>query len=965
MANDISARKKIGYALTIALSAVLMIFAFCGRFFNSGLKVVANFFVGSFGMAFYGLMIATIVICSFALAGKHSKVPAKYVVHFVLMFVEIVLLTHMYSTQFLLYSGEDSTQMISYAEYVNYVYNYYSIVPTFGGVVFGSIVYGLQKVITIYATSVLLFGMLAWSVIMTGDFFYSYFTGKLSLIDKPKASSVSPVAPEVAQPVREDPIANERASAYDILFPEQNRDYNNYDRDIFGVAPQSKLDDRPAQTSTKEQAADILGIPNVRPVAEPETPEDDEMGAGNGFFDHPDKLFDKSSPLPWQTERTNDSKQNDDKSSDPSFEESAKSTNVSKTKTRTVITETEDEDGGKWLTSEIIPEEPTNDIEVDAADIYTESDHDDVPAETEAYVQTEDHAEEELAFNEPEAIVPEETAEAVREKTDNIVEVAQEPEQDDGSQLIAIEKLKEVPGGIQMGYDFHTKAEVEKAQKKIHKYPKYIVPPFDILEEAVAVEDTEQAFREKAAEAIVQKLAVFGIKIQSEYYVVGPSVTRYAFRVLSERTKMSDFNRYSMDIKACLEASNDIIIQAPIPGTNLIGIEVANKTIRTVKLRNLLESKEFRESKAKLAIVIGQEISGKIIIADLAKMPHLLVAGTTGSGKSVFMHSMIISLMYKYGPEYLRFIMVDPKQVEFKRYEGVPHMLTSEPINKTEDALASMDYLINEMESRYSLFKQSDVVDIGEYNLQVNPKIQQRLPYLVLIVDELSDLMASARKQFEAKILKLAQKSRAAGIHMVLATQRPDVSIITGTIKTNFSCRVALKVAQPQDSVTIISTGGAEKLLGKGDMLYLGEGQATPTRVQGTYVSNDEGKALVAFIKENNEQYFDENIAKSIFASEQQPAEEPKELNSSNGEKLDPLCKEALRFWLEHKGGKASIASIQRTLGIGFNRAGRIMASLQKLKYVEEIPDNEPSTRAVKVLVTLEQLDELFPDMKG
>lgn len=976
MAKDVSARKKIGYAITIAIAALLMIFTFCGRFFDSWLKEVANFFVGSFGMAFYGIMIATIVIASFSLAGKKIKIPKKYVAHFVLMFVEIVLLVHMFSTLFI-YNACDT-----YTEYANYVYHYYSWIPTFGGIVFGSIVYGLQRVITIYAAAVLLFGLLAWSVIMAGDFFYSYYTGRLSLKREPKPKEVAaPVAPEVAQPVREDENSedDERSRAYKILFTPTERSLHSEDvgpTEVYGTAPQSKLDNTP-QSSERNRAVDIL-FNNVDVDETSYQSNDDsvqsfneEMGGGS-FFEQPSKQQDQPDVLPWRISSSAEetTKRQPDVTpiiptptpSPAPIKQEEKPTR--RVKTKTIITE--DANGGEWITPVEVPQD--DDSNIDAVDLFVE-DSNEKTEQSEVSVEQNNQTAD-FSDKQDEQSVPFESPVAVDE-TPKVVSVVQnaaddETEEDDANELVAVETGRAVPGGIQMGYDFKTKTDVRNAEEQVHKYPEYVKPPFDLLDRSVEVEDNEQEYRDRAAQAIVKKLAVFGIKVEAVDQIVGPSVTRYSFRVLSEKTRMSDFNRYSSDIKGCLEATNDIIIQAPIAGTNLVGVEVANKVVRTVKLRNLLESKEFQQSSAKLAFIIGQEITGEIVVGDLSKLPHLLVAGTTGSGKSVFLDSMIISLMYKYGPEYLRFIMVDPKLVELSRFNGIPHMLTSETITNAADALASMDYLIKEMEARYQLFRQNGVVNIVAYNAKINPKLQQRLPYLVLVVDELSDLMSVCQKQFEAKLLRLAQKSRAAGIHMVLATQRPDVRTITGTIKTNFSCRVALKVASPQDSMTILSTGGAEKLLGRGDMLYLGEGQATATRAQGTYVDDKEIADFVNYVKESNEVYFDESIAKEIFASEQPEEEETSKENSaeSQEEKLDPYCKKALRFWLERQNGRASIASIQRSLKIGFNRAGRIMDSLQRLHYVEEIPSNETSSRPVKVLVTLEELDNLFPDME-
>ena len=383
-------------------------------------------------------------------------------------------------------------------------------------------------------------------------------------------------------------------------------------------------------------------------------------------------------------------------------------------------------------------------------------------------------------------------------------------------------------------------------------------------------------------------------------------------------------------------------------------------------MRELLESPAFTEAKGELVFAIGQEVTGDVVVADLTKMPHLLIAGTTGSGKSVCLNCLIVSLMYKYGPEYLRFVMVDPKFVELSRYTGIPHMLTPKTITAMNDALAAMDYLIAEMEARYQLFVTQGVDKISEYNKHINPRLTQKMPYLVYIVDELADLMSSNKKEFEKKIMRLAQKGRAAGIHVVLATQRPDTNVITGTIKSNLPCRMALKVSSAYDSQTIVGGGGAEKLLGYGDMLFMNPAVAGLTRIQGAYIDNDEIRKLVKYSGEANEVFYDDSVSDKIFVTEKEAKRREEEENSPDNDEdkdgLYPYYKKALRYWLEHNGGKASISSIQRALSVGFNRAGRIVENLQRMGYVESLSSSETSNKVLRVLVTLEELDNLFPE---
>lgn len=975
--ESVSVRKKVVCSLTIAFAALLIIFTFCGAFIsNQALKGIANFFVGSFGMAFYGMMIALIVVCSFLLAGKSIRVPGKYVAHFVLIFVEIVMLVHLFSTTYFSYDSETGT-MVAFSDYANWVYNYYTGIPTFGGIVFGMVVYCLQKVITIYATAILLFGLLAWSTIMAGDFFYSYFTGKLVLDSKHEERTELSVAP--SEPIVETVVEDERAKALRILFDEQTINpqvvEESESSDIYNVASQSTLD----STLEKSQAQDVLFNQNRGSFFSKNDETSAELGEQNFTrFDEPITASEQTdSDLSWRISR-------------PTNSGNTLSNNEIRSEQQKTTKSYGADEG--WITAKPKIQEDRVDVvdvvaarEQPGADVQTvRQSSEPSTAESTSFVPTENSVtfefeEAEDGYEHDETTFCENSSNSVEKVvvdseptitkssvlTESVLEDSVSEHYKDSNELVPVEKETVVPGGVQVGFDFRTKDELREVQEKVHKYPKYVAPMTDIFNEPMIVDSDDEDFRTRSVFAITNKLSVFGIKVESAGQIVGPTVTRYMFEVKSLKTKMSDFAQYAQDLKACLEAEGEIRIEAPIPGTNLVGIEVANKVRTPVAMRTILESKDYRAHKGNLVFVVGQKISGEVVIEDLTKLPHLLVAGTTGSGKSVFLHTLIASLLFRYGPEYLRFIMVDPKMVEFGRYDGIPHLLTSETIVNTTDALAAMDYLIAEMESRYQLLRQNGVSNIAEYNAKINPKLAQRLPYLVLIVDELADLMSVSKKSCEAKLQRLAQKARAAGIHLVLATQRPDVQVISGTIKTNFVCRIALKVASYQDSGTILNGGGAEKLLGHGDMLYMNPSSSDLWRIQGAYLSNEEIRNLIDFVKEQNESYYDPKVSKEIFVSQKQ--DEPEEISFEKSEdkedQLDPYCKKALRFWLERQGGRASIASIQRSLKIGFNRAGRIMDTLQKLHYVEEPAASESSSKPLRVLVTLDQLDELFPDM--
>lgn len=934
--TNVAKGKKIASIVGICVASILVIIAFCGRYVSGGFKNFANFFVGTFGMTFYGLMAAVIVACSFILAGKTIKIPVKYIVHFALMFVAVVLFVHVLTTTYLL--SDDGLRYVNFGDYIKYVYNYYAEdigVPTFGGVLFGMLAYAFVGILTIYGASILFVALLGWTVYVVGDFLYASFTGKLRLNETSEAD-IAPTEKTEATSAPVDEAEFKRQQAQRILFEEST----SYPEEVssievapqrgyepISVAEQSQIDDD--SDAKRKHAEDVLFH---QKDVESQT---QQPRSASDFFDAKDEFDVPGYYNPQQPE---------DKDEEAPVASSWKVAAPSDTQSVDIVE----------ITTPAEPAPVQNEQPPIAEPVKVEE-----PSFDDSFV---------APFNaEPEVV--EEEEQPTPEPTPAPTPVPEQKK--DEMVAVRTETVVETENGsmIQEGFDFVTREELEKEQQHAHQFVPYEKPPYELLDDVTIREDLDGDDRKRAAQAIVDKYAVFKIQIELANIIVGPSVTRYMFNVLSQKTRMDEFKQYANDIKACIEAQEDVIIYAPVHGTNQIGIDVANKIKAPVVLRSLLESSAFQNAKGKLVFAIGQEITGKVVVADLTEMPHLLIAGTTGSGKSVCLNCLIVSMMYKYGPEYVRFVMVDPKFVELSRYNGIPHMLTSETITTVDDALAGMDYLIGEMDARYQLFRAKGVGNIAEYNSRIHSKSAQKLPYLVFIVDELADLMSSNKKAFENKLGRLAQKSRAAGIHIVLATQRPDVSVITGTIKANLPCRMALKVSSQFDSATILGSGGAEKLLGKGDMLFVNAGASGSERIQGAYITNDEIRGLVEFLKAKNEIYYDPKVSDEIFVTRKRAEQEALEQEANNDPankdaQIDPLCKKALRFWLEKQGGRASIASIQRTLSVGFNRAGRIMATLQELKYVETPSASDTSQKQLRVLVSLEDLDSIFPDLQ-
>ncbi|MBI5529897.1 MAG: DNA translocase FtsK 4TM domain-containing protein [Candidatus Doudnabacteria bacterium] len=438
--------------------------------------------------------------------------------------------------------------------------------------------------------------------------------------------------------------------------------------------------------------------------------------------------------------------------------------------------------------------------------------------------------------------------------------------------------------------------------------------PLNLLDNTITKPTTGDIYGSR--EKIKKALSNFGIEVEMGDVCIGPTVTQYTLKP-AEGIKLSRITALSNDMALTL-AAHPIRIEAPIPGKSLIGIEVPNQAVAIVNLKELLESAAFKKRKTNLTIPLGKDVSGQSWLTNLASLPHLLIAGATGSGKSVCIHTIITGLLYQNGPEHLRFILVDPKRVELPLYNGIPHLLVPviTDVKKTVNALR---WAITEMDRRYDVLSQSGKRDIQSYNASYTEKI----PYIVIVIDELADLMISATSEVEGAIIRLAQMARATGIHLVLATQRPSVDIITGLIKANFPGRIAFSVASLMDSRTILDCGGAEKLLGRGDMLYINAELSKPKRLQGAYISDIEVKRIVRFLKdqieeppEYNEEITEKTAVPGGFLND----------ISDNGD--DELLEEAKNVILQ--SGRASATLLQRRLKVGYARAARLMDLLEE-----------------------------------
>lgn len=480
-------------------------------------------------------------------------------------------------------------------------------------------------------------------------------------------------------------------------------------------------------------------------------------------------------------------------------------------------------------------------------------------------------------------------------------------------------------------------------KKKIQRVKKYKFPPLNLLNKNDRRAIEKDPHLNEKAEILVDTLQTFGIGATLLNITVGPAVTRYELKP-DVGVKISKILSLENDLQLALAASS-LKIEAPIPGKAAIGIEIANDKSSSVLLGDIISSHEFRNAESKLTVAIGKDISGKSIITDLRKMPHVLIAGATGSGKSVCINSIITSLIYKSSPEDVRMIMIDPKVVELQVYDGIPHLLVPVVTNPKKAATA-LHWAVTEMTRRYNLIQEKRVRDIESYNQAKD--CEEKLPYIVIIIDEFADLMMVASKEVENHIMRIAQLARACGIYLVIATQRPSVNVISGSIKTNVPSRISFAVSSGVDSQVILDRRGAEKLLGHGDMLYFPTGIPEPVRVQGCYVSDDEIHDIVEYVRDDDMLYDEtaEKIIDSGMVSE--------DTDGSSESEKDERFVEAGRLIVREQN--ASIGMIQRKFAMGFNRAARIIDQLES----EGVISKQDGKKPREVLMTIEEFDARF-----
>ena len=508
------------------------------------------------------------------------------------------------------------------------------------------------------------------------------------------------------------------------------------------------------------------------------------------------------------------------------------------------------------------------------------------------------------------------------------------------------QKIKKIEGNSPIRGNEDVISKTQEIQSKTYQNKKYVRPNADLLNinTNLKLDKNEKKELLENADKLEKTLLSFGVEAKILEVTKGPSVTRFELQPKAG-IKVSKIVNLSDDIALGL-AAKGVRIEAPIPGKSAIGIEVPNKEQTPVFFREILESDEFKNNNYKVACALGKDITGKCIVTDISKMPHVLIAGATGSGKSVCINTLIVSVLYKYSPEDVKLLMVDPKVVELSVYNGIPHLLIP-VVTDPKKAAAALNWAVNEMTRRYKLFADNGVRNVDSYNELVKKGvIDEKLPYIVIIIDELADLMMACPRDVEDYICRLAQMARAAGMHLVIATQRPSVDVITGLIKANVPSRISFAVSSQVDSRTILDSTGAEKLLGKGDMLFYPVGESKPKRVQGAFISEEEVENVVSFIKDiKSDSKCESEILEYINSAS--------DTSIKSNEDCDELLDEAIKIVVET--GQVSTSYLQRRLRIGFNRAARIVEELEKNRIISARDGNKPR----QVLMSKEEFENI------
>lgn len=948
-------KKKI-YAILLGFLCVTL---FC--MFTNLLGWYKNFILGTFGLVMYPIIIVSICLCALRLANKTFSLDGKSLAFCLAIFFVILAF---FQTGFT--SGYD------YTSYGAYLTNCYQSVTTPGGVVVGLFVFPLVYMFHIIAAYIILGIILVVLIACAVDSYYTKMNKIMRIRQNRTLASSNKAVMDVKRVVEEKnqqiDIEDEEKLATDneqenVVVEEDERSQKA--KEILGLTASSN------ENKNKNDAYSVLygDSADKRKAMNTLFPDRQTHYAGSmseGYLqDNLEKYM--SEDRKKSTKIVSDNYDNSsigsslskkDKEDEKASIEYLNRSIPKNTQKGTLIRGDYYSDGDNAV--EIVGGEEDNSSidnveEFDSNDNFSFEDFNNASS-------FQDDDDEQISFNNNFEDDEEDSNSSILTErfssSHNVLagdEFIEDESEDDEEIFAPLEQEKEEKPKEEPKPVVQPEPKIEKKKPK-----KYYKPPIAFLK----VESTDlsqiKADTETKRVILERTLASFKIPAKVIDVTVGPSVTMYEMTMPAGISVKSIF-RYQDDIAMALASKEGIRIQAPIPGKNAVGIEVPNEKPAIVGFREAFEKGEFDKQASKpLSFVLGKDIFGNYQFCDLAKAPHMLVAGSTGSGKSVCLNIMLLSLLYKNSPEDVKLILIDPKKVEFAIYEGIPHLMLPSVITEPEKAASALNWAVNEMERRYRMFQQVKLRDIGEYNAcePVKNGERDKMPYIVIVVDELADLMAVVKRDIEDKIQRLAAKARSAGIHLVLATQRPSIDVVTGTIKNNLPVRIAFRVSSFTDSKTVIDSAGAEKLLGRGDMLYCASG-ASPKRIQSPFVDTPEVKNIVEFIKENNESDYDENIENIMFESQENQKEQATKpvVAPRNVAETDEMFVHALKLVVETR--QASASMLQRRLRLGWNRAGSLIDAMEKMHYI-----SEPISNKRQVLISMEQFTDIYGEVE-
>ncbi len=907
------------------IAIILIIISSIGYFalFSGFLGFLKHFLLGFFGVFAYPLFFAGYCLSYMLFKDKKFVMPKKFVVYICLALFSLLCIFHLaFSTHL---------SVSSYGTYLSQTYNGLSV----GGLLISLFTYPLVISIQYFGAFVLFGVLLIFSAYKIIDYFIinkgSINFPKINKKQKTRIEEVK-ISSSASNYLNDQIFSKPEESANIVLNAEINSE------EVRRLEAKRKLGigevrNKPAETNNNKQLNTFnkFYAQEDAPIFNDEESENlDEKLSNFNAFNY--STFNKSPNKENNKNRKEKNLEFFRATIDPNFRKSSME-DIAKQKKRNLNLD----DNLKNL--------PINDLIKESEELKQQQQNElNLKNETNNYNSTEQ--------NQPNNLIDENQNK--KEETTNSGDKISDVKIDDLINKVKnMEQNEDVPKETKKYTQTNLLDNKKEPKMATYKKPsKYVRPTTDLLNNISTDANNYCSNYEEKARTIETTLENFKVPAKVIGVTCGPAVTRFELE-MPPGISVNKINQYSNDIAMALASSHGVRIEAPIPGKSAVGIEVPNDEIATVGLREVLESKEFYGAKGKLTFALGKDINGKYRVCDLSKMPHLLVAGTTGSGKSVCLNVLLVSLLYKCSPEELRLVIVDPKRVEFSMFNNLPHLLIPEIISSSDKAINALNYLINEMEHRYELFEELYVKKLEEYNEteEVARGERPKLPYIVMVIDEMNDLMSSNKKEIEDRVTRIAQKARAAGIHLILATQRPSVDVITGTIKANLPSRIAFAVSSFIDSKTILDRVGAEKLLGKGDMLYYPQELPEPARIQCAFISNEELKNVIQFVKQNNECVFNEDAERQINKSNEGNTTQS---TGYDPNEVDSLMQDALKYVIEI--GQASISKLQRHFALGFSRAGKIIDQMERLHYISPADGSKPRT----VYITMDEYRQIY-----